>query len=115
MKYLVLYQWYENTSYGFINAENEEQAILKFAKMSNKLANNYDLENKYGYGESISPYYFDDDSNETFEEQFKKQYDEGIGGRFNATLITDDIEGIITEKFYSDRPSELGFYNGQDE
>ena len=105
-QYLILYQWYENTSYGIIKAENEDEAILKFAKNVCKLDCNYTLEKKYGQGGSISPFFYDEDKEETFDEQFNEFLENGEGGTFEVTEITQSIEGIITNK---------GFYNGQDE
>lgn len=113
-QYLVLYQWYEITSYGIIKAETEDKAILKFAEITHKLDCNHTLEKKYGYGGSISPFYYDEDEEGTFEEQFNKFIESGEGGKFTVTEITENTEGIITEKFYPSKPSELGFYNGQD-
>ena len=113
-QYLVLYQWYEITSCGIIKDETEDEAILKFAKITDKLDCNHELEKKYGYGGSISPFCYDEYKEGTFEEQFNKFLESGEGGKFTVTEITQNTEGIITEKSCPDKPSELGFYNGQD-
>lgn len=103
--YLIFYQWYEFTSQGIIQAEDKEKALLKFAKLTYKLDNNYELEKKYGYGGSISPFFYDDeDSEETFESVFNGFLDE-YKSCFQVIELNQDIEGIITEK---------GFYNGQE-
>lgn len=104
-KYLIFYQWYENTANGIVTAENENAALLKFAKLINKIDCNYKLENKYGYVGSISPFFYDEDENETFEQVFKKFLEEGEGGTFQVIELNQNTEGIITTK---------GFYNGQD-
>ena len=59
--YLVMYQWYEFTATGIIKASSEEQAINTFGLYVNKLDSNYKLEKKYGYGGSISPFFYDEE------------------------------------------------------
>lgn len=105
-KYLIIYQWYEDTAHGIITAENEDAALLRFAKLTNKLDCNYELEKKYGYGGSISPFFYDEDEDKTFEEVFKKFLNEEGRGTFQVIKLNQDIEGIITTK---------GFYNGQED
>ena len=110
--YLVMYQWYENTATGIIKASSEEQALYTFGLYVSKLDRNYKLEKKYGYGGSISPFFYDEEE-ETFTSAFKKFLDSEGRGTFTVVEITEDTEGIITDK--SQRYRETGFYNGEEE
>ena len=104
-EFLVLYHWYENSSHGIIKAETKKEALIRFAKLNSKLDCNYELEKKYGYCGSISPFFYDEDKEETFEEQFEKFLNSNEGGSFHIIELAGNLEGIITDK---------GFYNGQD-
>lgn len=112
--YLIMYQWYENTATGIIKASSEEQALYTFGLYVNKLDCNHQLEKKYGYGGSIGPFFYDEEE-ETFTSAFKKYLDSDDRGTFTIVEITEDTEGIITEKFVSGAPSVTGFYNGEKE
>ena len=112
-QYLILYQWYENTAQGIIKAESKDQALLVFAKWIYKLDCNYELERKYGYGGSISPFFYDEDREETFEEQFIKFLDSHDRGEFQIIEITQDTEGIITSISSREEPDRINFYKGQ--
>ena len=74
----------------------------------------HQLEKKYGYGGSISPFFYDEEE-ETFMSAFKKFLDSDDRGTFTVVEITEDTEGIITNKFVSGAPSVTGFYNGEEE
>ena len=108
-QFLIFYQWYEFTSQGIIKANTEEEALLKFARTVWKLNDNYELERKYGYGGSISPFFFDEEDEKegtsTFEATFKEFLENSNSGNFEIIELTPDTEGIITTK---------GFYNGEE-
>ena len=112
--YLVMYQWYENTATGIIKASSDEQSINTFGLYVSRLDCNYKLEKKYGYGGSISPFFYDEEE-ETFMSAFKKFLDNDNRGTFTVVEITGDTEGIITNKSVSGAPSITGFYNGEKE
>lgn len=103
--YLILYQWYEYTVNGIIEANNEDEALLKFAEYSNKLDCNYMLEKKYGYGGSLN-LYFDKEGEKSFKEVFQEYLNNGNRDLFNIIELTGNTKGIITNK---------GFYNGEEE
>lgn len=46
---------------------------------------------------------------------FKKFLDSDDRGTFTVIEITEDTEGIITNKLVSGAPSVTGFYNGEKE
>lgn len=112
--YLIMYQWYESTATGIIKASTEEQALNTFGLYVSRLDCNHELEKKYGYGGSISPFFYDEEE-ETFMSAFKKFLDSDDRGTFTVVEITEDTEGIITNKFVSGAPSVTGFYNGEKE
>ena len=112
--YLIMYQWYENTATGIIKASSEEQALYTFGLYVTKLDCNHKLEKKYGYGGSISPFFYDEEE-ETFTSAFEKFLDSEDRGTFTVVEITENTEGIITDKFVSGAPSITGFYNGEEE
>ena len=115
--YLVMYQWYEFTSHGIIKATSEEQAINTFCLYVTRLENNYQLEKKYGYGGSVSPFHYDeqDEDEEPFLRTLKKFMDSEDRGTFTVIEIKEDTEGIITERSIPHEPSVTGFYNGEKE
>ena len=112
--YLVMYQWYEFSATGIIKAPSEEQAINTFGLYVNKLDCNYKLEKKYGYGGSISPFFYDE-KEETFMSAFKKFLNSEDRGAFTVVEIKENTEGIITEKSVAGKPNITGLYNGEEE
>lgn len=106
-KFIVQYQWYENTSISVIIAETKEQAIKEHVRLCSKLDCNWKLEKKYGYGGSVSPFFMDyDDEEMNFDEQYKKFIDSSDRGEFEVIELKEDLIGLITDK---------GMYNGENE
>lgn len=100
-KYLILHQWYETTTQGIIEADDEHNAVKIFVEYVHKLDSNYELEKKYGYA-STSLFYYDEEE-ETFDSAFERYYEEN-SSLYDVIELKENTVGIITDK---------GFYNGE--
>ena len=106
--YLVMYQWYEFTATGIIKASSEEQAINTFGLYVNQLDSNYKLEKKYGYGGSISPFFYDEEEEiNQYDLSLFVQEEDGRYRKYEETHLQRAYEQECVEELLKESGLEL--------